>query len=495
MTQLVTHLPALQIAPRASSKIESYGLRDQVLSPLETFGQSVANIAPTGTPTVVVPLVFGVAGVASWFAYAFALVGILFVSFSINVFARRSASPGSIYTYVASGIGPAWGAVVGWALFVAYVACASSVTSGFANYVNVLIKSAFHLTADLPPWVLVGAIAASVAGSWYIAYKDVRLSTRLMLALELLSVSFILLVLGAALLHNGLRIDRRQLALSDLTVSRLRLGLIFAIFSFTGFESATSLGSEARDPLRTIPRAVLQSAVFVGLLFVLASYTEVLGFGGYAVSLDKSDAPLQVLADLAGVPFLGVLITVGAIISFFACVLASITAGSRVLFLMGRHGLLHSSVGGAHSINETPHVALAISAILALVPAVALAAAGQGMFAIYGLIGTTATLGFIVAYIGVSIAAPVYLHRRGELRLHHVIVSLVGIGFMSVALVGAVYPLPDAPASYPIYGFFALLVAGAVWIARRYLKSADLSKSVKEDLAAIEERYESGAGI
>lgn len=495
MTQLIEALPFAGEISSRPDKVESYGLKNQVLSPLEIFGQSVANIAPTGTPTVVIPLVFAAAGVGTWFAYTFALVGILLVSFSINVFARRSASPGSIYTYVATGLGPTWGITIGWALFIAYVACASSVTSGFANYVNVLVKDIFGLKADLSAGVLGGIITLSVVGSWFVAHKDVRLSTRLMLGLELLSVSFILLVVVIALAHNHFRVDRSQLVLKDLTPSKLRLGLVFAIFSFTGFESATSLGTEARNPLRTIPRAVWQSALFVGVLFIISSYVEVLGFAGSNVPLDKSDAPLQVLAVQANVPFLGVLITIGAIISFFACVLASITASSRVLFLMSRHGLLPRTLGGAHESNETPHVAIAASALLALVPAAALALAGQGMFAIYGLIGTTATLGFIVAYIAVAVAAPIYLRRRGELRWHNVVISLGGIGFMVVALVGAVYPLPDPPSSYPIYAFALLLVLGVVWGAIRYFGSASLRQDLRNDLTAIEGRYESGGGI
>lgn len=490
MSQAVEVLPPTTEELVATSNSDSYGLKNQVLSPLETFGQSVANIAPTGTPTVVIPLVFAAAGSGTWFAYAFALVGILFVSFNINVFARRSASPGSIYTYVATSLGPVWGIFVGFALFVAYVACASSVTTGFANYVNVLIKQWFHLQADLPPGALVAIIAAGVAGAGYVAYKDVRLSTRLMLALELLSVSFILLIVAATLVHQGFRIDTTQLALRGLTLSNLRLGLVFAIFSFTGFESATSLGSEARNPLRTIPRAVLQSGVFVGLLFVVSSYAEVLGFAGNEVSLDKTDAPLQVLADKAQAPFLGVLVTLGAIISFFACILASINAGSRVLFLMSRHGLFHKSFGGAHHSNETPHIAVVVSALLALLPAVALAATGLGMFAIYGLIGTTATLGFIVAYIAVAVAAPLYARSRGELRLTHVLAAAGAIGFMVVALIGAVYPLPEAPASYPIYAFLVLLALGMAWLAFRYSNSPQVRSTVRTGLASIAVRHE-----
>lgn len=484
------------VTSKKTSNGESYGLKNQVLSHSEVLGQSIANIAPTGTPTVVVPLVFAAAGAGTWFAYLFALIGILFISVNINHFAKRSASPGSIYTYIASSLGPVWGIIVGWALFIAYIACASSVTTGFTNYVNVLIKDLFHLKNDLPPYVLVLIIFISVIGSWFVAYKDVKLSTRLMLALELISISFILIVVGVTLFHNGFNIDWSQLKLKDLTLSNLRLGLVFAIFSFTGFESATSLGSEAKNPLKSISRAVWQSALFVGVLFIISSYTEVLGFAGGETTLDKTDAPLQVLASKAGIGFLGILITIGAIISFFACVLASITAGSRILFLMSRHGVFHSSIGNAHKENETPHNSLTVSAILAFVPAAYLAWKGSGMFAIYGWVGTTATIGFISAYILVSIAAPVYLYQRKELKPWHIIVSIIGILFMVTALVGAVTPWPDAPNSYPIIAFIVLLVGGIIWGAFRFISSATLSGDIRKDLDAIRNRYEKeGSGI
>ena len=466
---------------------ESYGLKNQVLSPLEVIGQSIANIAPTATPTVVIPLVFAVAGGATWAAYLFALVAILLVTQSINVFAERSASPGSFYSYVAEGLGSSWGIAIGWVLFIAYIGCASSVTTGFTNYVNVLVKDLFGLTHDLPAPVLVGILASSVVGSWYIAYRDIRLSTRLMLGFEIVSVLFILLVTGVTLFRHGLHLDWSQLALRGVTFDGLRLGLVFAIFSFVGFESATSLGSEAKSPLTTIPRAVRRSAIFVGLLFAVAAYTQVLGFTGNAVTLDKTDAPLQVLAANAGLPFLGVLITIGAIISFFACVLASITAGSRVLFLLARHGVVHQSLGGAHAANETPHIAVTVASIVAFIPAAILTGSGQNLFAIYGWIGTTATLGFILTYIVVSIAAPVYLYRRKELRVKHVLVSVAAVALQGVAFVGAVYPLPEAPNSYPIYAFVALLGVGVVI---GILSKAVVRGRIREDLKAIQGRFQ-----
>jgi len=490
-----TPLSTTAVVDAPVSDDASYGLKNQVLSPLEVLGQSVANIAPTGTPAVVIPLVFAAAGNGTWFAYLFALVGVLFVSWSINQFARRSASPGSIYTYIAQGLGPTWGIAAGWTLLIAYIGCAASVTTGFTNYVNVLFRDVTGSTDGLPAWGLTLVILASVVGSWLIAYKDVKLSTRLTLGLEFLSLAFILVVVVATLIARGGNIDWSQIKLDGLTVDNLRLGLVLAIFSFTGFESAASLGSEATRPLHTIPRAVIQSIILVGVLFVIASYTEVAGFIGQATTLDKSDAPLQVLADTAGIGSFGVAITIGAVFSFFACVLASLNSAGRILFLMSRHGVFNNALGGVHADNKTPHLAVAATAVLAFVPAGILASLGNGMFDIYGWIGTTATLGFILTYIGVSIAAPVYLAKRGELRPVTLIIPVIAVLLLLIALVGAVYPLPEGPAAYPIYAFLILLAAGVAWGVVLRLAVPAVKGRINADLKAIDERYRDGAGI
>ena len=439
---------------------ESYGLKTGSLSPLETLGQSIANIAPTATPTVVIPLVFAVSGGGTWLAYMIATVSILLVATSINQFARRSASPGSFYTYAVEGLGSFWGGVTGWALLIAYIGCASAVTSGFSNYSNVLLESVAGF--KIPPVIF---IAISVLLAWYVAYKDIKLSTRLTLALEFASVSLVLVLVGVTLYNYGFKLDFTQLVLKTTSLDALRGGLVLALFSFAGFESAATLGSEARDPLHNIPRAIVRSAVIVGAIFVLSSYAQVIGFYGNSVTLDKSSAPLNVLADRAGLSSLGILIDIGAIISFFACVLASINAAARILFLMSRHGIFHNSAGDAHETNATPHNAVTIASIVAFVPAALLSLNGAVDFDIYGWVGTVATLGFIVTYIIVSVAAPVYLKRRGELQTQHLAIAVISIGILGLAILGNLYPVPPAPYSWLPYLFFALLLGGVAWVA------------------------------
>src|SRR5579863_10667771 len=92
----------------------SYGLRREVLSPMETLAQSVSTIAPTTTPVATIPLVCALAGNGTWLAYVIATAAILLVAICVGRFARYTASPGSLYTYVSKILPPWMGATVAW---------------------------------------------------------------------------------------------------------------------------------------------------------------------------------------------------------------------------------------------------------------------------------------------------------------------------------------------------------------------------------------------
>lgn len=132
-----------------ASRIQERGLKEETLSKTETLAQSIGNIAPTATPALVIPLVFGLTGNATWLAYLVATIGILFVARNVNYFARETASPGSLYAYITAGLGSWAGLLAGWALLAAYAGTGAAVTGGFANYVNVLLKDLFGFEAPL----------------------------------------------------------------------------------------------------------------------------------------------------------------------------------------------------------------------------------------------------------------------------------------------------------------------------------------------------------
>jgi amino acid transporter len=453
-----THLSA-----PASGK-PHYGLRHEVLSAMETLAQSVSTMAPSSTPAVTIPLACALAGNGTWLAYLLATVAVLLVALCIASFARYSSSPGSLYIYAAKVL-PRWmGAIVAWSLLLAYVASGSSVIGGFYQYAAMVL-----LRSPVTPASAVLLTLVVTAISMWVAWRDVKVSARLMLWIEALSLFTILIVVVLVLSHHGLHWDRSQIKLRGMSGSGLRLGLVLALFSFVGFESATTLGAEARNPLKTIPRAVIQSSLLAGAIFVACAYTEVLGFHMIGQDLGNSQAPMQTLAGVAGAPILGTLINIGVLVSLFACTLACVTAASRVLLLMAHNGLAHGHLRNTHHRHETPGPAIVVTGIVAGLPVAVLAARGASGLDVYGWMGSLATYGFMVTYALVCIALPRYLRGHGRVRPTTRIISVLAFVAMLLALIGNLYPVPEGPYGKLPYIYLVYLAAGLLWFvaARR----------------------------
>jgi len=430
----------MEPTPAADVQAADYGLRRGILSPMETLAQSVSTMAPTTTPAATIPLVCALAGNGTWLAYVLATVAIFLVALCIARFARHSASPGSLYTYASTILPPWLSATVAWSLLLAYVATGSSVIGGFYHYATLLLHDA---TGHVFSAVFAAFLSLLVTGvSIWIAYRDVKISARLMLWIEAASVSVIVIVVALLLFHHGWRWDVDQLHLHGMTGSGLRLGLVLALFSFVGFESATTLGAEARNPLKTIPRAVIQSAVLAGAFFTICAYAEVLGFHIVGQDLGTTPDQMHVLARVGGVPVLGILIDIGALVSMFAGTLACITAAARVLLRMAHDGLAHESLRATHVRNQTPGRAVVITGIAAVLPVAVLAGRGASGLDVYGWLGSLATYGFIVAYALVCAAQPRYLRNHGLFRPGAQILPWLAAAAMLLALVGNLYPVP-----------------------------------------------------
>lgn len=457
------------------SKQRASGLRADCLSFPETLAQSVGNIAPAAMPSLNIGLVFASAGNGTWLTFLIATTGLALVSFNINHFARRLAHPGTLYGAIAKSLGPTAGIVSGWALIAAYLFTGMTVMSGFVIYANVVLRE-FGFEA---PSILLYAVCTFVV--WFYAYTDIQLSTVLMLLLELTSIGLILLLAMIVLVGHGFTIDTPQLLLKDVSPESLRLGLVLAIFSYVGFESATTLGDEVKRPYKSVPRAVLWSAVLSGIFYIFVSYAEVLGFRGYGTPLDKTDVPLEILANLAGVELLGLAISVGVTFSFFTCTLASITAGARILYSLGRQHILHPSLGEAHPQNQTPHIAVLLSVlILFLIPA-SLSLFGIAIIDIYGYLGTLATYGFLLVYVLISIAAPIELYRQQRLRQKDLAIAAPAVLFMMTPVVASFFPIPPFPYNLLPYLFLVYLAAG-VWLSSRLKRrSPQVIKAMESD--------------
>lgn len=452
MTEKATTIPTVHRDHPADSQ---YGLRAGVLGPVETLAQSVSAVAPSTSPSLTIPLVFALAGNATCFVYLLATAAIFLVGFCVSRFARLSASPGSLYTYTANTLPAIFGVVAAWGLLLAYVATGASVAGGAVYYVGVLLQQFFHWA---PPSIPTLALVCGVAG--WIAFRDIKLSAELMLWIEIASVSFILIVLLALLFHFGVTIDRDQFTLRGTHFSSLGPALVLAIFSFVGFESATTLGIEARNPLRTIPRAVLQCALMTGVFFMLCSYSEVLGFRGESGKLSETTSPLHILAGRAGISPLGVAIDLGAFISVFACVLACTTASARVLMRMAHGQIVPAIFERTSPRHGTPTFAVALSAGLMFAGTAAMALRNVTGSEMYDLFGSLSVFGFLTAYALVAAALPFARSARGQ---HSHAVAAVSVMTVLVLVVITIFDLQSSadPAHTRIpYIYLAYIVAG-----------------------------------
>ncbi len=450
-------------------------LKSQCLGFPAILSLAIALVGPEASPAIGLPPIFAQSGNGTWLAFVIATIGLVFVSLNINEFASRKASSGSMYTYVAWGLGSIAGVLCGWALTIAYTFGGMAAISGSVNYVNVLLRS---LGFQVFPF-LIFAIGVGLAA--FLAYKGIELSTILLLSIQVISVSIILCLVYIVLSKHGFAPDMRQLSLQKVSFQNIQLGLVLAVFSFTGFEGATTMGEEAKKPLKFIPRTVLITPVVVGLFFIISSYVVVLGFEGNQVTLDKSDAPLNVVSNLAGVSFFGVLISINTVISLFAACLANITAVSRILLTMGRHGLLHRSIGRVHRRNQTPHIAIALVGVLIFFVPALLSLWGTTAIKIYEYTGTFASYGFIMTYILVSVAAPVYLYKQQKLRAANVVISVLAVLFLLIPVVGSVYPMPPPPINKLPLLFLMLIVIGGGWFMWRGWRSPRLMEEIKRD--------------
>jgi amino acid transporter len=467
-----------------------HGLKPDCLPFGEVLAQSFAVIAPTTIPASNLGLIVALAGTGTWLSFLIGMVGLMFVSININQFASRSASPGSLYSYIVKGLNPTAGVICGWSLVLAYLFTGMSVLCGFANFSEFLLG---HLGIHVSTLALL-AMGAAIA--WYAAYKDIQLSAMAMLWLEGASIVLILVLALMIWAHTGFALDWSQLALHDATPGGVAMGLVLVLFAFSGFESPTSLGDEAKNPLRSIPRAVMGSAIMAGLFFMVTAYIEILGFNRAGVSITINEEPLGFLAHQIGFGILGDLVAFSALFSFFACVLGSINPAARIFFTMARHGLFPSMLGETHSFNRTPHVAVTLCSLLMFLVPGLLAMFNVPIFASMGYLGAIASYGFLTVYVLISIAAPIYLRKLNQLRSRDVVFSVLGVGFMSLPVLGSVgipgstlFPVPDAPYNLFPYLFLLYLTATCGWFLIQRVRSPRLVRVMERSIDEIHDRF------
>ncbi|PJI07495.1 MULTISPECIES: APC family permease [Clostridium] len=431
-------------------------LKKDNLSIIETIALSVAIIAPTAAMSINVSLMAGSASFSVPLIFLVSTVVVGLVSFSIIKFNHYFSSAGSLYTFAGKALGKRAGFITGWTLVLAYLTLAAGCSAEFGSFFSSLLKDFWGIQAPWLPLALIASIGILILG-----ISDAKISTRIMLTMEGLSILLISILSIVILIKVGSTkgLSAIPFKTNGTNFSALASTSVFAFLSFIGFESASSLGEETKNPKKLIPLAIM-SAVFVsGLFYIVVSYSQVIGFGVDAKGLKALTASSLPLTDLSGKyisKIFGMFLLFSASLSCFSCSLGSVCAGARILFSMSRDGMLHKGLSNVHKKYDTPYVGIAailIPAVLIQIPLYKI----NGIDA-FNYLATIGSLAIIVSYLFTSVGAIVFFKHTKEIKNSSIIIPAVSILPLVYVLYSNIYPVPEFPGN-----IFPYIVLG--WIA------------------------------
>jgi amino acid transporter len=371
-----------------------------------------------------------VAGRATWIAYAIALVAIVLVSETLVLFRHQPAGAAGIAGYVEHGLGAPVGQLACWALLLGYGATLLACLAFLGFYIEALLQA-----LGLPLLPVVGFLAGAMA-CWGMARRDVRLSTHTMLVTETISALIVLGLCALVLRQGGATADLSAINPLGDTATEVRGGLMLAVLSFIGFESAANLGAEALDPERAVPRALRTAVLVAGGLFLVWAVVLTEGLNWLPPAARLGLDPISTLADQLGRPGAGAWIQIGAFLCLFGSSLGCLTALTRVTYHLAETRVLPAALQALHPRWRTPEAALNASFWPVVALGVALLQHHFSASRIYNLLGGFGVLAFLLVYGLVTLAAlGTPLPGVGQPRR----LGVAGAALVAVTAVGAGY--------------------------------------------------------
>lgn len=439
-------------------------LKRNALGLPSAMAMSLAFISPTIGVIFISALIAGKAGVSSPFTFILGTIGIALMASTLAQFTRRVTLAGTFYKFITLGLGKRAGFVAGMLLMFAYAFQSPLNTNLFGGFISAAIKSDFGV--DIPWWLLMIVIVVGVgAVAWFSVHTSMRLGLTLLIA-EVAVVAFLLFLI---VFKGG---DAGQVPQaftpfhSAQGVGGIGQAFVFIVLAFFGFESSSTVAEEVRNPRRNVPLALAGAVILAGAWFTFAMYSIIVGYGAKHVdALAAATAPLHDLAVRYIGPWYGVLVDLAALSALIAVILAIHTANFRILYSLGRDGLLPKSLGRTHSKHQTPHVAIIVYSVVTLI--IGLIAGGVwGPIAAFGNLGYLSSLGILPIFIATNVALPVFIYRRYRSEfnvfLHVVFPALSSITFLAAIWLN-VFPWPAAPLSAMPWVILVVVVAAAIW--------------------------------
>lgn len=472
------------VIPQDASPGSQGKLQRNALSTLDLLIAGMSYMAPGFSLFFTTAIIASIAGIYSPLTYLFAGLGVLCTGATLAEFSRRAPSAGALQTFVGKGFGQIASIGGGIILVLGYVCLQASVAVLFGGWSARLLADAFGLSVPWPLLTVGGVLLFTL-----LMVRGVHLSIRTTWILFL--IEFILtVIIGVTVLvrggAQGLSAEPLNIfALNRQTLPAIAFGMVYATFSFVGFEGAISFAEETPNPRRALPIAVLGGIVAMSLLYIVTMYAAVIGFGLPHIGvLGQDPEPIRTLAHRY-VPLLEPLLLIAVLTSISANLMAGGNANARILFNLGREGALPMALGRIHPRYKTPYVAILIFMFMTLVLGI-LASWFWDYLTAFGNISGFGSLLALIIYLAATVALPVYVRRaKTPFKVgSHLIVPVIGALIWLIPLWGSIQPGQVFPLN--IYPYLAL---GIIVLAVVYAIFAKQSRRIAQTgtLIAVED--------
>ena len=476
------------------------------LSVWQAIGLSIALMAPSMAANINPQGTAGLVGRATPLAFFLAAIAVLLIAYVFVRLCQYYRHAGSVYVFAGATLGAPAGAIAGLSLMGTYIFYAL-VTSSAAGIFGSEFLDIIGVWNNQPSWsgFVVGFVALVLA--LFISVVPAKRAAEVLLTVEGITVALILVVSLVVLIKmlGGNAPNDASFTMdvfkvpSGTSTSTLFLGIVFGLLSFAGFEAASTLGEETHHPQRDIPRAILGTAIFGGIYFTVVTAIEAMGFGtdakGVAAFIDSGNTK-GALGELGSSyigNWVGDLITLGAAVSAFACCLACVVGGSRLLFAIVRDLAPGHALGRTGSSDTPAAAAVVVASVVFVIGLVCAVLFNAKPFDTFLWSGTIGTLILLVAYVLTTVGCIklIWIDKKmPQVRTWEIVIPILALVMIVYTLYRNVFPYPDAgpPQWFPVVSFgwvivvtlVAFLVPGFAQRLSQELRRLDESRTEPE---------------
>jgi amino acid transporter len=412
-----------------------------------------------------------VAGPAVIWSFAFAGVVAGLTAICYAELASTVPVSGSSYSYTYATLGEGIAVIVAACLLLEYGVASAAVAVGWSQYLNELFDNLFswtipHAVADapeeggvinLPAVILIGMCTLLLIRG---ASESAKVNT--VMVMIKISVLILFIAVGVTGWESDNLSNFNAKGFDGITSAA---GIIF--FSFIGLDAVSTAGEEVKNPRRTLPLAIITALIVVTTIYVLVAVVAVAAQP--AAEFEGQDAGLAaILEKVTGSTWPATVLAAGAVISIFSVTLVSIYGQSRILFAMGRDGMIPPIFHRINPRTLTPVPATIICAVVISLLA--------GLLPIEFLAEMT-SIGTLVAFTVVSIGVMVLRQRAPDLPRGFKVPLYPILPLASIA--GCIWIISDLRA-VTIYVFFGWSAVALIFYALYSRHHSALGKAQAE---------------